>query len=101
MENNFIELQALLTEREEMLAANLKRDRRGEALAYSESEFSSLAIKIRALKTAESPAIDYTAVLESAILKVAERHSPKMSDQFCKCLAVYLNSTIRASHNCV
>lgn len=41
------QLEALITEREGMLAANLERQRRGEALAYQESTFTELANQMR------------------------------------------------------
>jgi hypothetical protein len=51
MNNKEIELVALLTEREGMLAANLDRVHSGEGVAYHESDFTILATKIRALKS--------------------------------------------------
>ena len=53
-----IELQALVTEREGMVTANIERQHRGEALAYPESCFIQLASEIRALNTAELAATD-------------------------------------------
>lgn len=41
------QLEALISEREGMLAANLERQRRGEALAYQESAFTELANQMR------------------------------------------------------
>jgi len=45
-----IELQALVTEREAMIAANLERTYRGEYPAYSEAEFHHMAQRILDLK---------------------------------------------------
>jgi hypothetical protein len=45
-----IELQALICEREAMLALNADRDRRGLAQAYDETAFYTLADAMRKLK---------------------------------------------------
>jgi len=45
-----IELQALLTEREGMVAENMQRLHIGQSMAYNEDSFQILAEKIRALK---------------------------------------------------
>jgi hypothetical protein len=43
-------LEALITEREAMLAANRERERRGEAQAYDEKSFMVLAGAINQLR---------------------------------------------------
>jgi hypothetical protein len=45
-----IELQALVTEREGMIAANADRARHNEAMAYTDAQFFGLADKMRSLK---------------------------------------------------
>ena len=51
-----IELQALITEREGMVAYNQYRCLRGETVAYPDEAFLELAEQIRALKPIEPPA---------------------------------------------
>ena len=51
-----IELQALITEREGMVANNQYRCLRGETVAYPDEAFLELAEQIRALKPIEPPA---------------------------------------------
>jgi len=51
--NKEIELQALITEREGMLADNKDRENRGEALAWPGNMFVDLAKDIRALDNIE------------------------------------------------
>ena len=51
-----IELQALVTEREGMVAYNQYRGLRGETVAYPDEAFLELAERIRALKLVESMA---------------------------------------------
>lgn len=50
MTNSEIELQALITEREGMIAENKFREINGNSLAYCEDSFIILANKIRELK---------------------------------------------------
>jgi len=45
-----IELQALICEREGMIALNMDRERRGNAMAYTDDAFFQLADKMRQLK---------------------------------------------------
>ena len=45
-----IELEALITEREGMLAENTHRLTRGEIIAYTDDQFFELAEKMRGLK---------------------------------------------------
>lgn len=45
-----IELEALKTEREGMIAANAQRAVHGNSMAYCEDHFFALAAKIRAFK---------------------------------------------------
>ena len=52
IDDRVIELQALITEREAMLALNIERENHGYSLAYGEEAFQELADKIRALKNA-------------------------------------------------
>ena len=47
-----IELQALITEREGMIAENMKREWRRESMAYGEEAFQAIADEMRALKEA-------------------------------------------------
>ena len=47
-----VELEALITEREGMIAENLQRQYLGNAMAYTEDNFLILADKIRRLKEA-------------------------------------------------
>ena len=44
-----IQLQALITEREGMIAENMRRERHQEAMAYDDLSFVQLAEKMRAL----------------------------------------------------
>lgn len=50
MTNNEIELQALITEREGMIAENTFRQSIDRGMAYTEDSFQILAEKMRALK---------------------------------------------------
>jgi len=61
-----IQLEALITEREGMLAENQHRISCGNSIAYGMDNFNVIANRIRALDTVESPAMannDYTAAL--------------------------------------
>jgi hypothetical protein len=53
VENNFIELQALITERDGMVAENKVRESLGQSMAYHYDNFAILCDQIRALKTVE------------------------------------------------
>ena len=50
MSNRELELQALITEREGMIAENKQREILGDSVAYSYSQFAYIADCIRALK---------------------------------------------------
>lgn len=50
MSNREIELQALITEREGMIAENTQREIQGDSMAYAYEEFAYIAECIRALK---------------------------------------------------
>lgn len=49
MDNARIELEALITEREGMIAENMGRESRGEAMAYCDNDFQRVADDMRAL----------------------------------------------------
>lgn len=49
-DNKRIELEALITEREGMIAENEHRTRNGNSIAYGDEAFDLLAAKMRALK---------------------------------------------------
>jgi hypothetical protein len=51
--NSFIELQALMAERDGMVAENMFRERCGNSIAYAEDAFLIIANKMRALKIVE------------------------------------------------
>ena len=48
--NNEVELQALITEREGMIALNKQREHLGQSMGYDDENFDMLAEKMRALK---------------------------------------------------
>ena len=51
MDNDEIELQALITEREGMIAENMNRQYMNQSMAYTDISFNRLAERIRELKT--------------------------------------------------
>lgn len=51
MDDVEIELQALITEREGMIAENMNRQYMNQGMAYTDISFNQLAEKIRKLKT--------------------------------------------------
>ena len=53
VDNSFIEMQALMTERDGMIAENEVRSDLGRSLAYVEDSFLIIAEKMRALKKEE------------------------------------------------
>ena len=53
MSNNEIELQALISEREAMIAENMQRNIMGQSMAYNEANFFFIAESMRSLKTEE------------------------------------------------
>lgn len=56
--NEFIELQALITERDGMIAENMHRKHCGNSIAYTEDSFQIIAEQMRALKTTRSAHVD-------------------------------------------
>ena len=50
MSNRELELQALIAEREGMIAENAQREIQGDSMAYTYEQFSYIAECIRALK---------------------------------------------------
>jgi len=49
-----IELEALITEREGMIADNKRRDQEGEYITYRLEDFGALAARIRSLRWEEA-----------------------------------------------
>jgi hypothetical protein len=69
MINEEIELQALICEREGMVAENTYSANLGQGVAYSDAEFGKLSDRIRALKTVETE----TRATNNARLEIAEK----------------------------
>jgi len=68
--NRRIELEALITEREGMIAMNMQREHLGQSMAYEGNAFVFLADKLRALKEPEAPAYtpeDVARLVEAAL----------------------------------
>ena len=53
MDNKEIELQALITEREAMVAENIYRSALSQGPAYADADFGKVAAEIRALKSVD------------------------------------------------
>ena len=58
--NQFIEMQALMCERDGMIAENTYRDHLGQGVAYTDADFGKLAEQMRALKIVEGVPVQPT-----------------------------------------
>lgn len=74
MDNKEIELQALITEREAMVAENIYRSALSQGPAYADADFGKVAAEIRALKSVDlSATVPAVAAANNARLEIAEK----------------------------
>ena len=87
--NRRIELEALITERDGMIALNMQRESLGQSMAYGDDAFLDVAAKMMALiETEPAPAYtpeDVARLVEAAKIgrKYIAHSEPRLPDHLC------------------